>query len=402
MTVKIKFISILAFGCLLLMTSVGGKQRNEEGGAPIAVIGTLIDGTGAGPVPEAVVVIENGIIAAVGPRREIGIPGNARVYQVPGGTVLPGFINAHVHSKYDEKLLQTWAREGVTTVRDLAEAIGVPWFTLRDQLRKNPKNARIVAAGPVLSAPDGFIKEVSLAVTSPEDAQAKVNQLIDAGADVIKVGLCSPIFPELSPDVVRAIVTAAHGRGIPVAAHVVSAHGMGIAVEAGVDDLNHLAPLGEKTEALIRQTKEAGIYWIPTLEPQPGPPPGKAQPPAPGGKAQPTRREIAIDNFKYFLSLGGAVALGNDSGSMPGVQVGMPIKEILMMQEAGMTPMQIIEASTRHAARVCRLEKELGTLQPGKRADLFVVDGNPLEDLEALTKIRLVVHDGVIIREEHI
>jgi len=77
----------------------------------------------------------------------------------------------------------------------------------------------------------------------------------------------------------------------------------------------------------------------------------------------------------------------------------MPIKEILSMHEVEMTPMQIIEAATRRAARVCRLEKELGTLQPGKLADLLVVEGNPLEDLNALTKIRLVIHDGVLIRE---
>ena len=413
MTTKAKFASILVLGCLLSMMSAGGWQENEEdlpapgsnnsqesAGVPIAVTGTLIDGTGAGPVPDAVVVIKDRYITAVGPRKEIKIPGNARVYSFPQGTLLPGFINAHVHSKYDEKLLQVWAREGVTTVRDLAEAMGVPWFTLRDQLRANPKNARIVAAGPVFTVPDGFVKEVSLIVSSAEDAQEKVNKLIDAGADVIKIGLNSPIYPELSPEVVKAIVEAAHSRGKPVAAHVISAHGMGVAVEAGVDDISHLAPIGEKSEAFIQQTKEAGVYWIPTFEPQLAAPSGKAQPAAPKGKAQPTRRMKAIDSFKYFLNLGGAVALGNDSGSMPGVHVGMPIKEILMMQEAAMTPMQIIEAATRHAARVCRLEKELGTLQPGKLADLFVVEGNPLENLNTLTKIRLVIHDGVIIREE--
>ena len=406
MIAKAKFISVLTLGCFLLMINVSGKHRNEEAclapgpipfqesaGIPIAVTGTLIDGMGAGPIPDAVVIIKDGFIAAAGPRKEIRIPENARVFQFPKGTLLPGFINAHVHSKYDEKQLQTWAREGVTTVRDLGEAVDVPWFTLRDKLRADPKNARIVAAGPIFTVPDGFVKEVSLIVSSPEDAQEKVNKLIDAGADVIKIGLNSPINPELSPDLVKAIVKAAHERGKPVAAHVISAHGMGVAVEGGVDDISHLAPIGDKSEALIRQTKEAGIYWIPTLEPSLGPP-GK---PAPKEKAP--ARVKAEASFKYFLSLGGLVALGNDSGSMPGVHVGMPIKEILFMQEVGMTPMQIIEAATRHAARVCRLEKELGTLQSGKRADLLVVEGNPLEDLNALTKTRLVIHDGVVIRE---
>ncbi|NIO48996.1 MAG: amidohydrolase family protein [Candidatus Aminicenantes bacterium] len=411
MTAKAKFTSIFVLRCFflfsfsfLLMMSISGKHRNEEefsapglcnsqesAGVPIAVIGALIDGTGAEPVPEAVVVIKGRYITAVGPRKEIEIPENARVFSFPRGTLLPGFINAHVHSKYDEKRLQLWAREGVTTVRDLAEAMGVPWFTLRDQLRSNPKNARIVAAGPVFTCPDGFFKEFSLIVVSPEDAQEKVNKLIDAGADVIKIGMNSPIFPELSLEIVKAIVETAHSRGKPVAAHVISAHGMGVAVEAGVDDINHRAPIGEKSKELIQQTKAAGIYWIPTLEPRL---------PAPPGKGRPGRRRKAIDSFKYFLSLGGSVALGSDSGTLPGVQIGMPIKEILLMQEAGMTPMQIIEASTRHAARVCRLENEIGTLQAGKCADLLVVEGNPLEDLNTLTKTRLVIHDGVVIREE--
>jgi imidazolonepropionase-like amidohydrolase len=407
MTPKVRIASILVLGCFLSVMSVGGSQKNEDellapglndsqesAGVAIAVMGTLIDGTGAAPVPDAVVIINDGYITAVGPRKGMKIPKNARVLRFPRGTLLPGFINAHVHSKYDEKLLQTWAREGVTTVRDLAEATDKPWFTLRDRLRANPKNARIVAAGPVLTVVDGFLKEVSLIVNSPQDAQEKVNKLIDAGADVIKIGLNSPIYPELSPEVVKAIVEAAHSRGKPVAAHVISAHGMGVAVEAGVDDINHLAPIGDKSEALIQQTVAAGIYWIPTLEPS-LPPPGKAAHP---GKTP--AREKAEASFKRFLQLGGAVALGNDSGTMPGVQVGMPVKEILMMQEIGMTPMQVIEAATRHAARVCGLEKELGTLQAGKRADLFVVEGNPLEDLKTLTRTRLVIHDGVIIREE--
>jgi len=410
-----KFAFFLALGFLFSMMSVGHGQGTKQGllplslndsqvssEAPIVVIGTLIDGTGARPVPDAVVVITNGFITAVGPRERIAIPRNARIFSFPLGTILPGFINAHVHTKYDEQQLQAWAREGITTVRDLGESVDKPWFALRDQLRANPKNTRIVAAGPVLAAPDGFVKEVSLEATSPEDAQAKVDQLIDAGADVIKIGLNSPILPEFSPDVVTAIAKAAHSRGRPVAAHVISAHGMGVAVEAGVDDINHLAPIGDKSEALIRQAVAARIYWIPTLEPGLAPPkerPSAQEQATP--RQKPSRREKAMDSFKYFLKLGGLVALGNDSGSMPDVQVGMPIKEILSMrQEAGMTPMQIIEAATRHAARVCKLEKEIGTLEPGKLADLLVVEGNPLEDLNVLTNARLVIHNGVVIREE--
>jgi imidazolonepropionase-like amidohydrolase len=332
---------------------------------------------------DAAIVIKGKRIEAVGPRKEITIPGNARVFSFPGGTILPGFINTHVHSKYDEGLLERWAREGVTTVRDLAASVNIPWFTLRDKLRKKPKCARLVAAGPVLTVPKGFIKEVSLVVTSPEDARKKVNQLIDAGADVIKIGLNSPLNPVLSRKEAAVIVETAHGRGKPVAAHIIGTRGMRIALDAGVNDINHLASFGRKPDELIQQMVDAGVYWVPTLE-----------------AAPPHFRKRGIDAFKRFIKAGGKVALGNDSGSLPGVQVGMPIKEILLMQEAGMTPGQIIEAATRHAAQVCKLEDQLGTLEPGKLADVLVVEGNPLEDLQTLTNVRLVIRQGVIIRKE--
>jgi imidazolonepropionase-like amidohydrolase len=401
MNVKQKLIPVLILFSFLLINACSNQKPGKElpvaaqspaeaiedappsTGVPLVLTGILIDGTGAEPVLDAAVVIKGKRIAAVGPRKEIEIPGNAQIISFPGVTLLPGFINTHVHSKYNESLLETWAREGVTTVRDLAAAADLPWFTLRDKLRTNPKYARVVAAGPVFTVAEGFIKEVSLIVTSPEDAQKKVNQLVDDGADVIKIGLNCPLNPVLSREELAAVVKTAHQRGIPVAAHVISAHGLRIALDAGVDDINHLASFGKKSDVLIQRIVKSGVYWIPTIEPIP-----------------PSHREKGIDAFRRFIKAGGKVALGNDSGSLPGVQVGMPIKEIQLMHEVGMTPMQIIAAATRHAALVCNLQDELGTLQPGKLADVLVVEGNPLEDLQTLTNVRLVIHEGVIIRKE--
>lgn len=404
MNVKQKLIPVLILFFLLLINACSDQKPGKESRVsaqppaqaseeaqpsapsarvPLVLTGTIIDGTGAEPVVDAAVVIKGKRITAVGPRKEIEIPGNAQFISFPGGTLLPGFINTHVHSKYNEGLLEAWALEGVTTVRDLAAAVDLPWFTLRDKLRTNPKCARVVAAGPVFTVPKGFIKEVSLIVTSPKDAQQKVNQLIDDGADVIKIGLNCPLNPVLSREEMAAIVKTAHQRGKPVAAHVISAHGLRIALDAGVDDINHLASFGKKSDALIRQIVKSGVYWIPTIEATPL-----------------SFREKGIDAFRRFIKAGGKVALGNDSGSLPGVQVGMPIKEIQFMHEAGMTPMQIITAATRNAARVCNLQDQLGTLQPGKLADVLVVEGNPLEDLQTLTNVRLVIHEGVIIRKE--
>ena len=97
------------------------------------------------------------------------------------------------------------------------------------------------------------------------------------------------------------------------------------------------------------------------------------------------------------MAASGQVALGNDGGYMSGIQIGMPMTEIELMQKAGMTPMQIIVAATRNSARVCRRDGALGTLQVGKLADVLVVNGNPLQELQALLHVRLVMHRGVII-----
>ena len=106
------------------------------------------------------------------------------------------------------------------------------------------------------------------------------------------------------------------------------------------------------------------------------------------------------DNLRRFAALGGCIALGNDGGFLAGLEVGMPLEEMRAMLAAGMPPMQVIVAATRDAARVCRAESDLGTLEPGKVADLIVVQGDPLDSLEVLASPRLVVHRGTIIRDE--
>jgi imidazolonepropionase-like amidohydrolase len=103
---------------------------------------------------------------------------------------------------------------------------------------------------------------------------------------------------------------------------------------------------------------------------------------------------------RVFVKAGGRVALGNDGGYLPGLEVGMPIGEIEAMHDAGMTPMQIIVAATRDAAYVCRWSDLLGTLEVGKTADILVVNGDPLRNLDALLDVQLVIHDGIIIRDE--
>jgi imidazolonepropionase-like amidohydrolase len=140
------------------------------------------------------------------------------------------------------------------------------------------------------------------------------------------------------------------------------------------------------SEQLISRMVETGTRWVPTLELWQGV----------SRKYHINHGSMAINNLALFLEAGGEVVLGTDYAGARQVDfdLGMPIHEIKWMQEAGMTPLQIIVAATRNGARSCNIEGELGTLEKGKLADVLVVDGNPLVDVHALTKARLILRGG--------
>ena len=358
---------------------------------PLALVGgVLIDGTGTDPLPDAALVIRGERIVAVGPRAEVVIPPDARIIELEGATILPGFINTHVHNAYVRHTLRTWALAGVTTVRDLGAPVGSPYFVIRDRLAENPLHARVIAAGPLVTVPEGYPIAgndfPSLTVTSPEDARQKITQLIDEGsdvakgADVIKITLTIDFAPSLSLEQVTAIVETAHERGVPVTVHATRLIDLRRALDGGVDDIAHIVT-DHVPDEVIQQMIEADVSWVPTFD-------------ALGGRG--------AENLRRFVEAGGRVALGNDAGYLPGLEIGMPMREIELLQTAGMTPMQIIIAATRDAAYVCRRADTLGTLETGKLADVLVVDGDPLEDLQVLSNVRLVVRGGVVIREENL
>ena len=177
----------------------------------------------------------------------------------------------------------------------------------------------------------------------------------------------------------------AHGKGLPVSGHITQGEYIQPLLDAGVDDIAHLA-YDYVSPEVMKQMVDQDVYWIPTFT---------------------VFRNYGApitqlkNNLRQFVEMGGKVALGNDYGGGPGqFELGMPMYEIRMMGQAGMTPMQVIQAGTKNAAHVLRLEAAIGTLEPGKQADLLVVGGNPLEDLEALAQVKMVIHDGSIIRND--
>jgi imidazolonepropionase-like amidohydrolase len=395
---KIRLLFIFYLSILLSLFCTCKKSTNPIAShGNIALInGTLIDGTGADPIADAAIVIENEIITAFGKLSEIGLPSDADIIDMKGATILPGFFNAHVHQAYNENNLKTWAQSGVTTVRELGGNLQNDLFAFRDRVNKNPQCARLVAAGPIVTVPDGyptipFGASYSFYVTSTEDARQKVNQLLDDGADLIKIALESGVIfgqtiAMLSPEEAAAIVDVAHQWNTVVSAHVTVSQDLSKALDAGVDDIAHMV-VDNLPDNLIQRMIADDVYWVPTLELWYG-----------SGQLG----SAATDNLGKFFKAGGKVALGTDyAGYTCPFDLGMPIREIKWMIGAGMTPMQVIVAATKNAAHVCNLESELGTLKVGKTADVLVVNGNPLEDIDALLNVHMVIHGGEIIREEN-
>jgi imidazolonepropionase-like amidohydrolase len=390
------YLAIILSFCLVLTACANPTSTPTSFKTSASLVltnATLIDGTGADPLPDATLVIGDGRILARGPSSQVTIPAGVELIDLGGAYILPGFINAHVHDAYDESRLEAWAQAGVTTVRDEGIISGsgqlTRLITLRDEWADSPRYARLVSAGYMLSVPGGYGQ---LDVTSADDARQQVNLELDTGVDLIKLAMESGYagvtnLPNFSSDELSAIVTAAHDRGTLVTAHITDVRYLTQLLEAGVDDLAHI-PTGYILQAQIQQLIEQDIYIVTTLT---------------VFEAYGALRDASY-NLSKFVESGVQIALGNDYTFIPQngfdhFDLGMPMHEITRMNEAGMTPMQIIIASTRNAAHVCGLEKDLGTLEIGKLADILVVSTNLLQDLSALTQVQMVIHAGEIIRQ---
>lgn len=396
MNSKHTFLSILFFIPVLLSVSGCGTSKaspmpgQTEQPVTLALVnGMMIDGTGANPVLNATVLVSGDKILAVGSASSLRVPTGARTVDLAGATILPGFINVHVHYAFDKSNLRAWAEGGVTTVRDESavpeQIAGLKAF--RAEVSADPHYARLISAGTMLAVPGGY---GNLFVTSPENAQQAVLAEIGEGVDAVKVALEDGYagrhdLPKLTPEELKVIVKTAHAHGLPVSGHITQGAYLQPMLDAGVDDIAHL-PYDYIPSDSLQQMVKQDVYLTPTFTVfrNYGAPVAMVQ-----------------NNLRQFVSLGGKVALGNDYGGGPGTfELGIPMYEIQMMSQSGMTPMQIIIASTKNAAHVCRMDGEIGTLEPGKLADILVVDGNPLEDLQALANVRMVIHNGVIIRDE--
>ena len=412
---------------------------------PVALVGAqVIDGYEVAPISDGVVVYEDGVITAVGSASEVQIPANARVIDVGGHTVLPGLIDNHVHvdlighgsyERYyeflggDERLdevmpiaAKQMLRAGVTTALDL----GAP-FEILDVRRKIDSGQipgpRLLVSGPWITRveydtiPDSY----EVVITSPEEGALKALELIDRGSDVIKT------WEGLTQEDYHAIVTAAHSRGVKVHAHLYDPEAIKMAIEAGVDVFQHVGSAGNPPyeEALINTIAHKEIPVVQTISHRVWVYPSTLAFPSRLKRAEyktdmpddiyrefmdsfqnfhqlPYFRNAAneIRNSKQsasqFIDAGARIGVGTDAASPLNMHLEAIWREMSALVDIGMTPIQVISAATKTNAEILGVFTERGSLEPGKQADILVVAGNPLEDVEVLGRVALVAKGGAL------
>lgn len=399
---------------------------------------TLIDGSGADPLRDATVLVEEGTITAVGPG--VSIPNNVAVIDAGGLTMLPGLIDAHVHvmssgHNLTQRLstpptlailkcipnLNATLDAGFTAVRDAAGApLGVK-MAIEQGIIPGPRMRISITA---LSQTGGHSDRLTRAcihmhvqmpdvppsvVDGVEPMRLRVREILRAGADWIKLCTTGGVLsqtdrPASNSFTVEEIATAvyegqAHGD-IEVMAHAQGTQGIKNAILGGVKSIEHGIWLDEEA---IEMMKARDVYLVPTLvAPVQVLRQGEADPTAMPPWAVEKSRQVIADHqasFRAAHQAGVKIAMGTDSGVGPH---GQNAEELTLMVENGLTPMEALVTTTSRAARLLKMDRDVGTVEAGKLADLILVNGNPLEDITVLQNrdnIVTVMKGGVIYKD---
>lgn len=378
--------------------------------------GQLFDGTGRDPLADAALVVQADRLAAVGPRAAVAVPPGAETVDLRDRFVLPGLVDAHSHASIIPGLGDQMGQMSQPVERQLLRAVG----NLRRHLRAGTTTLRVMGEehfldvalrqgieagqlpGPRLmvacrgiTATNGHGRALS-AFDGEDQVRRGVRENLRAGADFIKLfatgGVSSTSkagldYAVYSRGEIRAAVEEAERVGTYVAAHAHGGKGLRLAVEEGVRTIEHGALVSdEDVELMIKRdvwlVATLGILFHPTGIEQ-----GDADRPAIMAKLQQARALVA-ENFPRVLKSGVRLAVGTDSmhGRLP--------FELQKLVEFGVAPEDALLAATSGGAAACRLEAEVGTLTPGKLADVIAVRGNPLTNIGAMTRVEFVMKAG--------
>jgi imidazolonepropionase-like amidohydrolase len=426
------FLLVLA-GCMLAGAGVAARQ-GARSGAPrpmrevnevagpsatrsTAITGaTLIDGRGGPPIADAVVVVRGEKFIAAGPRASTPVPKGAEVVDANGLSLLPGLIDSHFHLDGDDSLPALYLSHGVTSVRDPGA-----WIEAYDAVRKSGQMVpRLFLAGPHLdSAPPAYPHDAFI-VRDAEETAGAVNRFIDQGASVIKVYFRLPL------GLIRVAAETAHARGLPVTAHLEIVDAAD-AVRAGIDGIEHVTSFGtallptreaEKYRQSViadNNARREGRYkvWGEIDLDSPRVSPLLELIAQRGTFISPTlavfERRLGDKNttemharaFRQMLKFAGMakragarMVVGSHS-SVPHAERGWAYqRELELLVESGLTPIEAIVAGTMENARFFRVADRLGSIEPGKMADLILIDGDPLKEIAVMRRVKRVMLNG--------
>lgn len=392
--------------------------------------GSLIDGNGGEPIPDSILLIQDNKIAAVGKRGELKIPDGSQILDISGKTLMPGMIDCHCHfselsqdfqvNLFTHKTVRTFQaaamlkrilHSGFTTVREagILNDIGLK-VAEQKGLFESP---RILMAGGIGQVGGHFDEyfpsgeqlsfyNIEMCPGGVDAMRTSARKVLREGYDFVKVcatgGVVSPAdepdFTEWSPEELEVVVYEAQARNKAVMAHCVGAKGTKNAIRAGIWSIEHGVMLDEEA---VRLMVAKGTYLVPTLfiiheitehGQEMGLTPGSLE------KAKDMKAQH-IASFQMALAAGVKIAVGTDG--IVDSHHGKNARELELMVNYGMTPMQAITAATKISAQVCRIDAQVGTLEPGKEADLLVINGNPLEDIKILqdpTRLQVIMKAG--------
>ncbi len=418
-------------------------SRPADGGPPpeLTVIraGKLIDGKSDRPRTNQLIVIRGRRIERVQDAATLNIPAGAKIIDLSRATVLPGLIDAHTHiflqgedpaeGGYDIQLLQhdlafraaratVAARraleQGFTTIRDVGtEGAGYGDVGIQQAIERGYiRGPRIFASTRAISTSggyplEGYAPEIAVPkgvqiIDGPVQARKAAREQLEGGADWIKVYMTHRSWldkqgnlvtqPTLTLEELKAIVEETHGWGKNVACHAYNGEGLRRALDGGCDSIEHGLELDD---ASIAQMVRQGTWFCPTLSayyyywsPEN----------TPAGRRDRKRVALHVVSFQKALRAGVKVAFGSDVGGFPWTEA--IAQEFARMVEMGMSPMDAIRSATSRAADMLGMSGELGVIAPGAYADVIAVAGDPLRDVHELERVRFVMKNGSVFKDE--
>ncbi|MCZ6856897.1 MAG: amidohydrolase family protein [Gemmatimonadetes bacterium] len=438
--------TLLALGILAVTSQAAQAQRPT-----LALVGgRIIDGYGGPPIENGVILIVDDRIVALGARSEVDVPPGTPVISTEGMTVMPGLFDMHVHlqllghgdyarwnelfgDKLADEVMPIAARQlleaGVTSARDL----GAPLDEILDVKRRiaagEIPGPRLFVSGPFIqhAAYEPWQAEYRWGVNGAADARRKVQRLIDAGVDVIKL-IDQDLLTE---EEVAAVVETAHANGKPVVAHAHRPDEIRRGLDFGIDNFEHtgLATAPGYPEDILRRLRErnATLFWTPTISPlyvmqytgeifperlddpawRVGMTPAMANeirasleniPRLPYYALFPNRIPLLPEKFQQIRETGVQLMIGTDAGIPSMFHSDATWREMDKWVELGVPPMQVIQAATLWPARFLKVQDDLGTLAPGRLADIIAVRGDPLHRMDVLRHVDVVVQGGRRVR----